>query len=63
MFECVKIEFPFARCLRPGERRSSQIVAEDGHAALGKSGTRMDEEKNGRYLKDLERQKNYIFSA
>ena len=30
--------FFFRQLLSPGERRSPQIVAEDGHAALGKSG-------------------------
>ena len=40
MFECVESD-------SPRERRSPQIVAENGHAALGKCGTRMGYEKNG----------------
>ena len=45
----------------PRERRSPQIMAEDGHAGLVKSGTGMEEEKNGRIILDLEGQKITLF--
>ena len=50
MFECVESQFSFAPCIRQGSVEA-QIMAEDGHADLVKSGTRMDEEKNGRHFR------------
>ena len=40
----------FRPMLSPGERRSSQIVTEDGHAALGKSGRWMGKEERWRFF-------------
>ena len=39
------------------KRRSSQIVAKDGHAACGKRGSKLGKEKNGRLFR-LGRTKN-----
>ena len=38
VFECVESEVSFARCIRQGSVDATQIMAENGHAPLGKSG-------------------------
>ena len=47
MFECVESNFFFNRCLRQGRVEASQIVAEDGHAAVGQRVRKLDMEKSG----------------
>ena len=47
----------------PRERRSSQVMAEDGHATHGKSGRKMGKEKNRRPFRSAKTKKPTRFAV
>ena len=49
-FECMESKFSIARGVRQGSVEAPCLWQKNGHAALGKSGRRLGEEKNGRFL-------------